>query len=379
MDLFFQLIQVSIGRRAELSRVPSAEQWKALLGMAVKQSLVGVCGSGIERLPMVQRPPQQVAMQWAFLVSKIEQRNAWMNVKCGEITELLDSDGFCACVLKGQGMAALYPDPLRRQPGDIDILCWPKDARADSFYMEEIVSYVRSHSNPEKIVYHHVDMDAPFGRMADGRVAYMQESDGNDVGVEVHYRPSWFFSPFRNRRLQRWYLGCRGVVDRSPDGLFFVPTISFNAVYILTHIFRHLFDEGVGLRQLLDYYYVVQGICRDGGALGDIRRTLKRLGLYRFCAAVMYVLHEVFGLDEQCMIVPMDSREGRFLLDEIMTAGNFGRYDERSKPRQGESLLERFVRRQRRAARFLGHYPEETVFAPLWTAWQYTWRKLKGY
>lgn len=380
MDLFFQLLQVAVGRREALSRTPSAAEWQSLFDTSVRQSLVGVCATGVERLPDCQRPPRRIAVYWAFHANKIEQFNALLNDKCAVLTDLLAADGYRSCVLKGQGMASLYPNPLRRQPGDIDILVWPRDAVAGDVCMDRIVDYVRRHGRLGKIVYHHADMQAAIGRTVDGTASWIAADGADSVEVEVHYRPSWFFSPLRNRRFQRWYNGRRDTMAVSTAGGFFMPDDDFNAVYILTHIFRHLFDEGIGLRQLLDYYYVLMRLgYAPAAGRADLKRRLRRLGLYRFGRAVMYVLQQVFGLDEAHMPLPPDGREGRFLLDEVMLAGNFGRYDERSMPHASESLGRRFARRQRRVSRFLVHYPEETVFAPLWTLWQRAWRRVNGY
>lgn len=379
-DSFLQLVQVALGHRAELSRALLPEQWSKLLDMAVKQALVGICGIGIEQLPAVQRPPHDVAMRWAFLVSNIEQRNLWMNRKCGEVTELLERDGFSCCILKGQGVATLYPEPLRRQSGDIDVLCWARTTAAGSCSIDEVVDYVRSHSvETAKAVYHHADMRVAFERSAYGNVLYVPVRDGNDIEIEMHYRPSWFYSPLRNRSFQRWYMLHRDEMEKSPDGTFFMPAQKFNAVYILVHIYRHLFDEGIGLRQLLDYYYVLMRLRDSGEDATEVCAALRQFGLLRFCGAVMYVLREVFGMCEEYMPVAVNEREGRFLLSEIMLAGNFGQYDERSRPEADESLIARFLRRQRRVVRFLVHYPEETVCAPLWTVWHWVWRQYNGY
>ena len=53
-SLFFELIQVSIGRRYVLSRVPSAKDWSALYGLSVKQAVAGVCFCGVQQLPKEQ-------------------------------------------------------------------------------------------------------------------------------------------------------------------------------------------------------------------------------------------------------------------------------------------------------------------------------------
>ena len=49
-NIFFELIQVAIGNRICLSHSPTAEEWKALYEIAKKQSLVGVCFAGVQRL-----------------------------------------------------------------------------------------------------------------------------------------------------------------------------------------------------------------------------------------------------------------------------------------------------------------------------------------
>ena len=36
-----------------------------------------------------------------------------------------------------------------------------------------------------------------------------------------------------------------------------MPTTAFNVIYQLTHLYHHFFDEGIGMRQIIDYYYVV--------------------------------------------------------------------------------------------------------------------------
>lgn len=36
-----------------------------------------------------------------------------------------------------------------------------------------------------------------------------------------------------------------------------MPMTSFNVIYILSHLYRHVFTEGIGLRQLIDYYFVL--------------------------------------------------------------------------------------------------------------------------
>ena len=62
--LFFELLQVALGPREKLSRIPSAAEWGGMYDEAERQAIVGLQLSGIERLPTEQLPPLDVKLQW---------------------------------------------------------------------------------------------------------------------------------------------------------------------------------------------------------------------------------------------------------------------------------------------------------------------------
>ena len=157
---------------------------------------------------------------------------------------------------------------------------------------------------------------------------------------------------------------------------FYVPSAEMDAVYVLLHIYRHLFDEGVGLRQIVDYYYVLQQEGLDRERVGGV---LKSVGLYAFAGAMMWLLREVLGMPEERMLCPVDERRGRALLDEIMMAGNFGKYDARLSTADKSSAYFRFCTKTRRNLRFIAQYPLEVICSPIWKAWQLLWRRWKGW
>lgn len=174
-----------------------------------------------------------------------------------------------------------------------------------------------------------------------------------------------------------------GTVDRRPltvdtcldskQATLPVPNTAFNRVYILVHIYRHLFAEGIGLRQLLDYYFVLsQGF--TGEERAETLRTLRSLGMLRFTRAVMWVLQEVYGMDSRYLLTTPDGEEGRFLLNEIMMAGNFGQYDERMQHAAGEGAFRWGLRKVKRNFRFVWSYPSEVLWSPIFKLWHYFWR-----
>lgn len=390
--MFFELLQIAIGNRDCFSQAPTEEEWRELYALAQKQAMVGITFRGVEQLPLEQRPPKQVLMQWYMATGRIKTLNADLDRKALVVANRFLEDGFPNVILKGQGIALLYRvgqmdkrrsqaagegnEPLTmdngqlegessireyRTPGDIDI--WLHGER------EEILSYVRKHVPGCAPVYHHVDFPVV-----------------NGLDIEVHFTPSWMNSPVTNRRLQRFFREQQlGASKKNENGNpqptshhryteLPIPTLAFNRIYILVHIYRHLFAEGIGLRQLLDYYFVLcQGLTTEERE--ETMRVLRSLKMKRFAGAVMWVLQEVYGMDDRYLLTAPDEREGRFLLSEIMLAGNFGQYDERLQHSREESALHWGLRKVKRNFRFVRSYPSEVLWSPIFKLWHYFWRK----
>ena len=355
--IFFDFLRFCIGTTSEIPASVKDADWKVMYDLAKKQALIGVLFHGIKQLPKELAPDAGLLMRWMGMAQKIRQQNMRLFMDSAKVCKNFKDAGFRNCILKGQGNALLYPDPYMRTPGDIDIYLHGGRKR--------IMEYVDKVCPNQVMRYHHVDF--PVMKTA----------------IEAHFTPSYMFFPIHNRRMQKWFkevmdLQCSNVVTL-PDGYgeITVPTMNFNVIYILSHLYRHVFTEGIGLRQLLDYYYVLINdellVIRD-----TLHRELKYLGLWKFAGAVMYVLHETLGLPEEKMIAPVDVKEGKFLLAEIMQGGNFGQYDTRLGNKEDESKLHRYLRMSLRNLRFVKHYPTEALSEPLFRTWFALWKKIHG-
>lgn len=357
--IFFDFLQFCIGSVADISASVKDADWKVLYAIAKKQALLGVLFYGIRRLPKELAPEQKLLMQWMVMAEQIRKQNIRLFQDSVKVCQNFENEGFTNCILKGQGNALLYPDPYMRTPGDIDIYLAGGRKR--------VMQYINKVCPNQVMRYHHVDF--PVMKTA----------------IEVHFTPSYMFFPIHNSRMQKWFkevmdLQCSNVVTL-PDGYgeITVPTTSFNVIYILSHLYRHVFTEGIGLRQLIDYYFVlVTSEERRVKNLTALQRELKYLGLWKFAGAVMYVLHEALGLPEAKMIAPIDVNEGRFLLAEIMQGGNFGQYDTRLGSKENEGKLHRYLRMSLRNLRFVKHYPTEALSEPLFRTWFALWKKIHG-
>ena len=389
MQKFFQLLRYSIGASDEVPDIISDEEWNDIYEMAAMQSVSGVMFEGVQRLgEQGVRPPFQLLMDWVAAAEQIEEQNRAVNRVAVKFLAQLRQDGFEGCILKGQGNNLLYPNVYSRMSGDVDV--WVRkveslELRVESgesleFRVErvesgesleyrakslerEVIRYVKERNPKAKAIYHHID----YGEF-------------DEVEVEMHYRPSFMFNPVHNRRLQRWFVDHADEQFRHevelPDGVgkVCVPTREFNIFFQLSHIYNHVLHEGIGLRQVVDYFFLLKAKSLEY-RVESLERVMKRLGLWKIAMAVMWVLHEVLGLEEEYLIAPMDERLGRVLLSEIMRGGNFGQYDEQNI--KADNPLKKNWQRICRDFRMMRYFPSECLWEPLFRIWHFFWRVFK--
>ena len=424
LQIFLDFLRFCIGSAKEIPDSLKEVDWKEQYAIAKKQCLVGVLFDGIKKLSAEHvGMKKELLLQWMAESQMLEKTNVRLNDAAIQVSEWFRKKGFRTCILKGQGNALMYPNPYSRTPGDIDIWVDGGDKR--------VISFVRSISPHEKACYHHIEFPSYKG-----------------VEVEVHYRPSFLLCFWHNRKLQKYYervkeeqfshrvmLGAKGEIA--------IPTAEFNLIFQLTHIYAHLMNEGIGLRQLLDYFFLLKNTDfsgnTDGGAFlsnkdstdntdkvigntdGDgfllntdftddtdriggnvesdvfllntdftdntdrivgnadgvdrrlLQDELRRLGLWEFAGAVMYIMKEVFGLEDNRLTVPPDVKRGRLVLKEALEAGNFGQYDKRNW--FGHSALGHNLQRLYRDMRLVRYFPEEALSEPFFRIWHFFWRK----
>ena len=418
MSELFDFLKYCQGAKSDVNKVIAGIDWQMLYSFAFKQALLGLCFDGIERLGK-EYPEElklnpigrELLMTWMGKAQQIRRQNMKVNAEAGKLFSMLREDGFRCCILKGQGNALMYPNPYSRTPGDIDV--WVNASR------EYLTEYAKCHFKLEDdIRFHHL------------------ETTLDGVPVELHFFPCIMNNPIYNARLQKWFkrntdLQCSNVVSL-PDGIgeIAIPTTAFNVIYQLCHLYHHFFDEGIGMRQIIDYYYVVddfwkvkesfsqpsrpslpkegstafpkplspQGTedvtalrcseplrSKDGGAskpspyfagwdrLG-YACELKHLGLWKFAGAVMYVLHEALGLSDEKMIAPMDEKRGKLLLAEILNGGNFGRHFTKYGHFTQQGMAKKYFLKIWRNMHFVRYFPAEALSEPIFRTWHFFWR-----
>ncbi len=257
----FRFLRFSLGLEGEVKGLLDGRKgsfdWDACYQFAKRQTLVGVLFDGIQRLPKELAPARPLLLRWLSDSESIRRRNMRMDRASAYIYNKVCAAGFRCCILKGQGNALLYPHPSSRTPGDVDV--WVMANREELRHIALSLTEGDGSSLQESL--NHIGLTV------------------HGVSVELHSTPALLNSPLHNSRLQRWLkrnadLQCSNRIALPNNaGEVAVPTVSFNIIYQLCHLFHHCFYEGVGLRQIVDYYLVLKNTDFSGNTNGASGNT----------------------------------------------------------------------------------------------------------
>lgn len=359
-NLFFELIQVTLGNRKYLSKIPTPQEWEALSELAAKQSLSGICLSAIQKMGGSTQVgwrelgiDQMFYVGWLGKAALIRKRNEELNSQCLKLQKKINEGNIRSCIFKGQTVGSLYGDlAMFRQPGDIDIYL--------DCGREKTMSFLKS-IGMCNLKWDYVHTHAPFFP---------------NTTVEVHYSPGAIRNPWKNARLQKFWQQNNedffGGLAFLPEGQIVCPTSKMHIFYLIHHTYRHLISSGIGLRQLMDVYFALQA--RDIEDDPWIQENVDRFGMKRFCKAMMWVMKEVFGAEIDRLPWTPDEKEGKFLLDEIMIGGNFGNSDIRFG--KGSSKVKILAQIAKRNWHLASHYGKDALAAPIYYIWHYCWKRL---
>lgn len=284
--------------------IPQVQDWQTIYDFAEKQQITGVCSP----TPYSVRVDQGVLFQWIGDEQLIRSHNNVLGKRIEGLSRILNEAGFRFCILKGQGNAEMYPDPGLRCPGDIDV--WIDGDE------KSVIGFVKKRYPDIKQTFKHIKFPV-----------------FEDVEVDVHTTPLRLYHPRHKSELKKWILGHKDEqfahhISLSSSGVnVSVPTARFNVVYQMGHILIHLLDEGIGLRHMVDYFYVLRTLGRLSDAeKNEIAEEWRRFGMLRLATGVMWVEKEILGLPEEYLIVEPNAKRGNMLLEIMLEGGNFGHH-----------------------------------------------------
>ena len=352
LQALFALLQAGLWGRfdeAAASAFPlSAGEWERVFTLARQQTVTGIAFRGLDFLSEEAAPPMGIMAKWMAHADRIEQSNRVMNETVAKLYGHFASAGVEAVLQKGQGVAAMYPEPLLRECGDIDLYFPGHDGVSDPLL--GIDGAVRE-------------------RHPDDSWAYVVDG----IIVEHHTDLLDIQSPRAKRYVKRLIeeKGFEKVVTGGGVEVL-VPAPEVNLLLLSSHILKHAFGVGIGLRQLCDYA-VARRYYEGRVNPQEMREIWKKTGLEKWQG----LLEEFIGrfLDSDCALARNDNEESFYkkktgvLLDIVLKGGNFGVY---SKDRENVPRA-RWARKVQTFKALMGNIGFAFRYAPgewFWTTMQ---------
>ena len=304
--MLFELIQVAIGYRLQLSRQLSLEEWSEVYEQADKQAVVGTVFEGVQKLPKEQWPPQSVLLEWIGQTEQIRQQNRKVNAVLKELATLFNANNIRYAVVKGQIVGNYYSEPELRQAGDIDYYVEETDFER----ARQLIESTWDVSFEETEGHHHVEFEY------------------KGILFEQHHTLIKLYDKEKNEYWERLMKEPFDSMEVEGVTVSVLPP-TLHSLYVFLHLYHHLLELGVGLRQFCDWAAMLHTYNRsiDHDA---IRKHLKILGLERAYCACGGIMIDYLGLPEDEFtyeLVSSDKRYAKRILDVVMYRGNMGHYN----------------------------------------------------
>lgn len=310
-NLFVELLKVSLGTQDCLSKAPSVEEWIQILKKAEEQAVVGMMLSGLELLPEEQWPPVPIKLQWIGEVQMNESQYRLHKSVIAKTRDCLEQGGVSVAFMKGLVCASRYQHPERRMCGDIDFVvddtCFPKT-----------LDLLESIGNVDRELKHeHHGM------------VYV-----DNVILEPHYKVHNFQNPVVDaaqkelfhevfpHKLEQLYLDGEEIPVFPP---------AFECLVLLGHMVNHVYAEGLGLRQVIDFMFFLQK--EHKSVLSEeCQMYINKMQMERAFRIFVRICEEYLGMSSTLFNIEYTEKEKKFankFFENILMVGNFGRVERR--------------------------------------------------
>ncbi|MBD1423724.1 nucleotidyltransferase family protein [Sphingobacterium chuzhouense] len=347
-NTFFELLRMGLWGKGTLSVVEplSDEDWAVVYQYALNHTVEGILFDSFSLLTEEQLPPRALRMKWTVRVDQIER----YNLRMGQVTAEQFKDfvqlGTKPILLKGQGVASCYPNPLHRISGDID---W--------YFEDDGYDEVGKHLQKK-------------GILVDSALGFSLGYDWQRIHIEHHRRLFDIRSLFKAsylKKLENTYRNKQQSVSIEGQAItLLAPELQILQVNV--HILKHLLSFGIGLRQICDAAILYHAYSAKIDS-AQLRLMYKNVGILKWVHVLHGILVKYLGLPKEDLPFPYPAKqEVDWMMEEVWHSGNFGFHDKRYLDGKVSfvSVQPDGARRILRSMRLYFKYaPQEVIFFPI--------------
>lgn len=277
-EILLYLTRSGIGNKtAQGFVIPKVIDWDELKTLAEEQGLSAVVVDGLEKLPLDQRPPKPVLLQWiGETLQGYEYRYELYRRSIAELAAFYNTHGFKMMVLKGYTCSLNWPKPEHRPCGDIDIWQFGRQKEADAVLSKEKgIEVDNSH-------HHHT-------------VFYWR-----DFMVENHYDFVNVHTRKSSREVEKVFKEL-GEDDSNKVEVYgeivYLPSPNLHALFLLRHAVSHFASTELNIRQILDWGFFVKAHGSDVDWIW-LAGELERFHMTDFYNCLNAICVEDLGFDD---------------------------------------------------------------------------------
>lgn len=231
---FLELVRTGLWEKDACLLLYGDIDFQEIYRLAQEQSVVGMLAAGLEHVVDL-KVPQEIALQFAGDVLQLEHHNISMNSFINVLFDKMCTADIYALLVKGQGIAQCYTRPTWRACGDVDLLLDNDNYEKAKRFLEDIADSHGDELSGEKHIDYTVDswVVELHGNMPSRlfkRIDNVLEEIQNDT--------------FSNKNVRIWKNGNTNLAIPAPDN---------DVIFVFTHILKHFFRGGIGIRQVCDW------------------------------------------------------------------------------------------------------------------------------
>lgn len=243
---FISLVASGAGLTTTL-RLSSQPDWKRIYQLAEEHTVLGILADAISGNSQKGDDCLGVVKEQLFDDAlEIVRRNKHVNEVLARLVAYLENNGIKTILQKGQGLAQLYPNPMMRMSGDIDLLIRESDfERARVLLKQKAVETDVTRCFRDR----HATYDI------DGVEVELHASEFDSMHDGTYERYGALLNEMWERDERRTYQ-CEG------QTVYLAPA-TFDVFYTFLHMIKHYYLNGVGMRQLLDFSLALHKLKAD--------------------------------------------------------------------------------------------------------------------
>lgn len=264
---------------------------RELYQTAKKHSVTSLIGYGMRQISSVR---QESSVDWETEVLKLQRKAILMDAEKREILQFMEQSGIWYVPLKGLVIKDLYPCLGLREMADNDILIDPN-------YREDVKQYMLARGYEYKKTNKYKD---------DIYLKLPRYNFEMHVSLYEKADPSYeYFKDIRKLLIKD---------EGNQYGYHFSNEVFY--LYLISHIYKHIYYKGTGIKSLADVYICAQKMHLDREYVDE---ELKKLKLYQFEHSMRHLAVSLFKSPEwpdlDCLAF-----EEKELFNLIVHSGTYG-------------------------------------------------------